>query len=288
MSGTINLGKHFKRQGIDPHSRHEATVVNNRDPRKLGRIQARIKGLFDGIEDEHLPWAIPTFGHVDGALGGDTDKRSGIFYVPKIGTKVLLSFPEGDAHHPRYSGYTVDEKTFLKEAEPNYPDRAVLKFSNGFYIIVDTKTNEVFICNPGDINVTILGDVNQQILGNQQLVVTDTKGHIPGYLLNAPETVLKNLSPKPAKQIPFDGLLSKSEAGNQHTHVKGDHTILIEGNHKMIVKQDLMVEVHGTYFQTVKGNAAFDYQQDASIQSKGSVTTKAQKFAIGANRIDLN
>jgi hypothetical protein len=235
--GTINVTRFMKQQGLDPTMIYEAEVVDNDDPRKLGRIRARIDGVFEGIKDEHLPWAVPIYHHCDGAYneGGDATDRSGTFMVPKKEHKVGLRFPTADPHRCVWGPYTVDEQVALPEREKNYPDRAVWKFSNGFYVILDTKTNELFINNPGDVDITILGDVNQYIVGNQQLIVTDRKELIDGYLLNAPDTVLDRLDPKPAKEIEFTGLLSKSEAGNRHIHVTGDQTMYVEGNRKVII-----------------------------------------------------
>lgn len=232
---------------------YEAEVVDNNDPRKLGRVRARIAGIFDGIPDDHLPWAIPQFNHVDGAYnpGGDAVDRSGSFFVPKVKHKVGLRFPTSDPHRCVWGAYTVDDQVSLPEAAKNYPDRAVLKFSNGTYLIVDTKTNEIFINNPGDVDITILGDCNQYIVGNQQLVVSDSKGLIPSYLLNAPDTVLDRLSPKPARQIPFTGLLGPRPAGNQHTHVTGDQTLLVGGNRKTIINGNDMLIVKKNRLETI-------------------------------------
>lgn len=239
MSGApLNITRFLKPQGLDPKMAYEAHVVDNNDPRKLGRIRARIDGVFDGIPDDMLPWAVPRYQHADGAYnpGGDATDRAGTFMVPKVKHKVGLRFPDADPHKAVWGPYTVDDQVVLPEAEKNYPDRAVLKFSNGFYIIVDTKTNEIFFNNPGDMDITILGDVNQYIVGNQQLVVAKDKSLIPSYLLNAPDTVLKRLSPKPAKEIDFTGLLGPAQAGNQHIHVTGDQTTLVEGNRFTMVQ----------------------------------------------------
>lgn len=243
-SGTINLTKYLQPSGLDPKHKYEAVVVNNDDPRQLGRVQARIEGVFDGIDDASLPWAIPKFNHVDGAYnpGGNALDRSGVFFVPKVKHIVSLQFPTADPHRPIWGAYTVDEKVALPERKKNYPDRAVLKFANGMYIIVDTKTNEIFFNNPGDVDITILGDVNQYIVGNQQLVVAKSKGLIPSYLLNAPDTVLSRLSAKPTRSIPFTGLLGPASAGNRHVHVQGDQTMLVEGNRFVsILKNDTLV-----------------------------------------------
>lgn len=252
--GTINATKHLKRQGLDPQMVYEAHVVNNYDQRKLCRIQARIDGVFDGIPDSDLPWAIPEFGHPDGAYnpGGNAVDRSGMAWVPKRNHKVGIKFPTGDAHRPVWTTYTVDEQTALPEQQDvNYPDRAVFKFANGSYMIIDTRTNEIFLNNPGDVNMTILGDVNQYIVGNQQLSVTDTKGDIPSYLLNAPETVLNRLGQKPAKRIPFQGLLRKTYAGNQHTFVKGDQTTHIRGNRSVLIEGNDFLRVRRSRWETI-------------------------------------
>lgn len=254
MSGSlINVTRYMKQQGLDPSIVYEAQVVDNNDPRKLGRIRARIKGVFDGISDNHLPWAVPRYNHCDGAYnpGGNATDRAGTCMIPKVKHKVGLRFPTADPHRAVWCDYTIDDQVVLPEAKKNYPDRAVWKFSNGTYVILDTRTNEIFVNNPGDIDMTVLGDVNQYIVGNQQLVVTDSKQMIDGYLLNAPETVLKQLSPKPAKQVAFTGLLSKSRAGNRHIHVKGDQTMLVEGNRKVIIKGNDHLIVQKSRLETI-------------------------------------
>jgi len=252
--GTINATKYLSKQGLDPRMVYEAKVVNNFDQRKICRIQARIEGVFDGIPDGDLPWAIPEFNHPDGAYnpGGNSTERSGMAWVPKKDHKVGLKFPTGDPHRPVWTTYTVDDQTALPEHQDvNYPDRAVFKFSNGCYMIIDTRTNEVFFNNPGDLNMTFLGDVNQYIIGNQQLTVSGSKGDIPGYLLNAPETVLSGLSAKPAKRVPFKGLLAKGYSGNQHTYITGDQTTHIKGNRKTVIDGNDWVRVKKNRWETI-------------------------------------
>ena len=240
MSNTVNLTKNLTRQGLDPSVIYHGVVVDNKDPRMVGRVRVRIAGMFDGIEDGDLPWAIPKYTHTNGAYNnesGDDVNRCGTFLVPRISAKVCIQFPQkGDPHHAVYSGYTNDDVTMMPESKTNYPDRAVFRFDNGMFIIVDTKTNELFINNPGDMHMTVLGSVNQYIVGNQMLKVTDSMGDISPYLLNAPDKILDGLSPNPEGKIPFEGLLATSKAGNQHTHITGDQTTIIEGNRQTIIK----------------------------------------------------
>lgn len=233
--GTINGSKYMRRQGVDPALIYEAVVVNNDDKRKLCRVQARIKGLMDDIPDADLPWAVPNFNHIQGAYNDGSTKRSGAAWVPKKNHVVGLRFPQADPHKPIWTTYVVDERVKNPAHETNYPDRIVFHLANGAYVIIDTRTNEIFLNNPGDLNMTILGDVNQYIVGNQNICVTNNKRDIAGYLLNAPDTVLKHFNANPQKKIKFPGLLSKGNAGNQHTTITGDQTTLIKGNRKTII-----------------------------------------------------
>jgi len=256
----INASKLLRKQGLNPHTKHEAKVVDNNDPRKLGRIKARIKEIFDGIPDCKLPWAIPLHGHPDGAfhggrMQGDPKKWSGMIYIPKVDSKVILQFFNGDPHFPVWSGYTIDEQTFLPESIRHYPNRCVFRFQNGAHMIIDTETNEVFINNPGDVNMTVLGDLNQYVAGgNHTLKVDDNMETIPSYILNAPDTKLYEQSPhpysNPAGKIRFEGLYGhKPPEGHQHFFVKGNQTMHIRGNRRIIIEGNDELYVSG--FQIV-------------------------------------
>jgi hypothetical protein len=186
-----------KPQGLAKEQEYEAIVVENNDKdhhedkRMLGRVQTRVKGIMDGIPDEHLPWAIIKAGSGADGSGGS----SGSFSVPKKGTKVLVKFQNGKASHPMYSPYTVDESTMLEEAKHNYPDRTVHLHSNGCMQIVDTKTNEVFFRNPGDMKIYVQGDVELKVEGN----------------------------------------LKEEIDGNRTTHVKGNSIEVVDGDKKIHV-----------------------------------------------------
>ena len=155
-------------QGIIKGQKYESIVIQNNDKEKhpdkrmLSRIQARPVVLFDGIPDEDLPWAIPDVGHhSDGASA-----NSGHFSVPKIGSKVSLTFQDGSASHPMYSPYSGDETTSLKEREYNYPNRSVHLFANGGMAIIDTQENHIMIRGSGTVDIYIEGNCNLKVDGN--------------------------------------------------------------------------------------------------------------------------
>jgi hypothetical protein len=71
---------------------YDAFVVDNEDPKGIGRVRARIPGL-----SERTPWALPV-----GTFGGKT--RRGLYSVPPLGASVAVFFNQGDPQAPRYLG----------------------------------------------------------------------------------------------------------------------------------------------------------------------------------------
>lgn len=188
----LNIARDLSQsQGLNKDYRYEARVVNNDDrdtpyPHTC-RIQARIPVLYDGIPDEHLPWAIAYFDHLDGAT-----EKSGTAWVPKVGSKVFLKFQDGRETHPVWSGYTVDTTTVMEEIKLNYPDRIIRhRLANGAITLYDTQTNELFIRNPGDLKVYIDGNVELTVTGDSTEVIKgNRKVSVEGnYELNVGGTV---------------------------------------------------------------------------------------------------
>ena len=172
-----------EKQGLDPTKYYEAVVVENDDQKHpdgmmLGRVQARVMVLFDGIPDGDLPWAVPLFQHKDGAHA-----LSGIFSVPKKGSKVFLQFQQGNPSFPVYTGFHVDATTQMEEIKHNYPDRAVCRFQNKAMLIVDTKDNVAYLRNPGNVKIYIDGHVEMEVNGSiSEVVHGDVRRIIKGDL----------------------------------------------------------------------------------------------------------
>lgn len=216
-------------QGLNKEYRYEAIVVNNDDSKTDNpytcRVQARVNILFDGIEDDHLPWAIPSFEHPDGA-----SKDSGKAFVPKIGSKVLLIFQEGRETHPMWLGYPVDRTTVMEEMKHNYPNRVVTKLKNKAITVYDTQTNELFIRNPGTLRVYIQGDAEITVMGNSTEVVKGNKNvFVEGDLT---ETIT--------------GTHTRTVGKDSTDSVGGDAKESIGGNWKHSTGGDSSIQVAGT------------------------------------------
>lgn len=242
----VNINKKVARKGLSTTAPYPAVVVDNNDPDRLCRVRARVPRIFDHLKDSELPWSIPIFHPKEGLFGGNKQNRSGVSYVPKRGHKIALYFPTGDPSISSYSGVPIDMENKLPEMEVNYPNRIVMKLAYGMFMIIDTKTHEIFFNNNGDFNFTVLGDVDMTVNGNMTERVTSNKSDIPSYLLNAPDTVLKNLNPKQMKKIQFQGLKSKARSGNRHQYVTGDFTCKVDGHMRYKVGKSVEWDI-GTY-----------------------------------------
>lgn len=217
-------------QGLTREHLYEAVVVHNDDsttdlPHNC-RIQARVPILFDGIPDDLLPWAIPIFAHYDGA-----SDKSGVAFIPKIGSKVLLKFQDGSDDSPIWMGYPVDKKTQMKEMEHNYPDRVItMRLQNNAITLYDTKTNELFIRNPGDLKVYIGGNVELTVTGNVKEVIKGNKEvYVEGDLTES-----------------VKGKITRINGGDSSTSVGGKASVAVGGDWKHSTGGESSIQVSGT------------------------------------------
>lgn len=79
--------------GDSLNSFYSGVVVDNQDPKGLGRLQIRIPAIAEPSTGWALPFGMPG--------GGDT--QSGTFDIPKAGAEVVVLFVNGDPDHPRWT-----------------------------------------------------------------------------------------------------------------------------------------------------------------------------------------
>lgn len=128
-------------------------VVNDEDPRDVGRVKIRVKGVYpEEIPDIDLPWAIPALGLY--RSGGDNSKTSrsdkkaldggfnstgtgGLFTVPRVGNHVWVFFDRGNHMYPVYFAMSPGDSDWLTN-KLTVKDRIdnkiqqILKFKSNF------------------------------------------------------------------------------------------------------------------------------------------------------------
>lgn len=78
-------------------------VVDNEDPKNLGRCRVKVYGKFDQLPTDVIPWATPM-----------TRDHVGSHSIPNVGTIVAIRFDNGNLYHPEY-WFQVNQSTALKE-----------------------------------------------------------------------------------------------------------------------------------------------------------------------------
>lgn len=110
---SVNLGREIARDNQNVFRRsYIGLVVNNKDPKKLQRVQVRIRELHMNIPDENLPWCMKGPGADTGHSPGG---GMGAHGVPAIGAKVSVTFMDNSPYFPQYGGAPDSEDTKLGE-----------------------------------------------------------------------------------------------------------------------------------------------------------------------------
>lgn len=151
-------------------------VKFNNDDKQLGRIKVSIPELFEGYNDESLPW----FAIVRPVFRGASN-NVGYFHVPRIGTKVVCVFDKGNINSGLVIGEIVDNNSKMTGIE-SYPNGYGFIDEGGTYFKVvpnisaelhhkGTTVNinssgAVTINAASNISVTINGNCNMSVSGN--------------------------------------------------------------------------------------------------------------------------
>lgn len=103
------------------NSRWTGKVVNNEDPLKLGRVQVKIIGYYENIQDSLLPWAHPDVQYMGSRNGGQI--------IPEIDSMVRGYFDNGDIQCPVYDAIAFNEynsDSEFTDRQVDYPHKLVL------------------------------------------------------------------------------------------------------------------------------------------------------------------
>lgn len=134
-------------------------VVNNNDPKKMGRVQIRVKNKHDGVSDEDLPWASAP----QGSNGG------GSVNVPKVGDEIYVDM---EGNEPSYYGSVTGSSRLDPQLQDNYPHRKGFSTESGLVGYVDTNTNKISINTPSGLELTVEPSGNIIVNGTAKLNLT--------------------------------------------------------------------------------------------------------------------
>lgn len=254
---------------------YPATVVENSDLTKhddkqpLGRVKFRIPILFDDIDDELLPWAIP---HNLRWAGG---QNTGTFSVPEKKAKILIKFMTPDVYNPIYYGYpyTIKEQLELltkeKVDKDEYPKKHIIyNFKNKCYIWVNTDYEDeklrekFFFYNTGNVQTWSGKNVDHFIKDDYQFIVEEKYSD-----------VIVTLDSK-------SGFVTESG--------EDEHRRIYRLMHYSTYKKDSFRVYEGRDIQTMYGQSFHTFADKSSAQyAKGRFQEVSQNFMIRVSNGDL-
>ena len=233
-------------------------IVDNEDPKGLGRVKVEIPGLTLGIKKDYLPWyqiMLPTF------LGGSMYTQQ--FAVPQVNTQVYVMFPTEDIYVGLVIGSVLNRKTMPYDqlnlsVDYLIPKASERHFTKGDEIDNESKNQKHFDCG-----------FDQDYPGTW------------GWVSNAMTWMRENMFKKTFEFV-----------HNSFTKLKifpnGDTVIHIAGNLKLIIDGDFYTEVRGnedhivfnSKYEHIIGNHVEMVEHMKMFEAKRGYQEKAQRIVM--------
>ena len=232
-----------------------AVVVDNNDPKGLGRVQVQMAWQKD--INSQTPWIRMTNPHAGGGKG--------MYYIPEIGEEVLVGFEAGNAEKPFVLGsmYNGNESSGYNTAGN---DKKVIQTRSGTKIIMDDAVGSVFIEDPsgntwlmdGKGNIDVKAPKNMTLTVGDDLTISVGKNMTTTVGANMDTRVGEDKSTKVSKKnslqaseykqdidenktVIIGGDLKETTATTTHKALSGDILIQSSGISKILGAVDAKV-----------------------------------------------
>lgn len=139
---------------------HAAKVIDNNDPKKLGRVKVRVYGIYDDeIPDSDLPWALPDFDFIGSTKGS--------FIVPVNDALVNVYFENNDIYLPKYTNKVIQKdalESMTADYANDYPDTMVFfETDNGDYFKINRNTLDMEFRHASGLLIMVDKDGNVEV-----------------------------------------------------------------------------------------------------------------------------
>ncbi len=199
---------------------YKGKVIDNEDPKKLGRVKVQIEGLLQG-EKEVLPWIHP---QTPANIGGG---ESSAFYVPEVGSQIVVVFPYEDVYFGFYTGVWENSGIHNPVFDTDYPHTYGWQDSrqNGFLVNKKEGNETIEIKHTSGTKVTIDKDGN---------LLISTKGNQGNLQINIQDeakiTAEKNIDIKSnSSEININAANNLTVKSSAETHVEAAGNVLVKG-----------------------------------------------------------
>ncbi len=232
-------------------------VVDNVDPKKLGRVKMHIPGIMTDTDFTKLPWVYPknTVG-----FGGTPDGSD--LSVPTIDAELTVEFPYKEVYFGFYTGYQRSETTrqgiFFEDYPNSYGKRDT---QNTFFKVnrakkyaefrhasrtrfliekegettIETKSSITIRAEDGKTSVTLdmINGVIHLDTKNEHRITADIQNLIVAKVNETIGTVNKKVTGSETKKILGNNL--NSVGGSRSDSVAGNSNVAVAGNSTKLV-----------------------------------------------------
>jgi hypothetical protein len=245
----LKLLEHLRKENI--HLYHQkGVVVENEDPKKLGRVKCTIKNRWEEGDTKKLPWVFPLSPFF---LGGCTGL--GITSVPEITTELIIIFPFEDEYSPFYVGYWQNENTKNILIEEDYPESWGISDSTPQWFRVNKKKPYAEYYN-----------------SLENLIHFDENGNV---LLNIPKSLIVKIGE--TLNLKIEKSLAIKAGGGSILNSGAGVSIQTDGNH--------CVEAGGNITSMSGGITELKSSSDAGINAAGLATVEGSGVDINGGVI---
>ena len=208
----------------------------------------------------------------------------GMFFVPRIGHEVVVSFINGDPDYPLVTGCVYNQSN-MPPYVPDRPARMGWKTSTSKaddgegnkyneWCFDDTAgEEEVFLHAQKDLNTIVHRGSRTALIE----AAGDDEGHCDLVMNRGSRTELLKEGNSETTLEKGDWVVTLSEGNNTITLSKGDMEVSITGNQKTEISKNCDVNVTKNYTLEVKGDVAINVTGTTSVESKGAMTLKSTK-----------
>lgn len=208
-----------------------ATVMDNKDPLKMGRIRAQF--VWQKSTNQQTPWIQVIQPHA----GAD----KGTYINPEIGETVLVAFQGGNAEYPialgtAYNGGEIaayyTEGNDIKVIQTRSQTRIVFNDAEGSILITDPSSNSWFMDGEGNIKVNAPKNMDFIIGNNLTFTVGNNVTMDAG--ANISNTAGENISQVASKDIIQTASGNISESSDYRSEaVQKTFTKVAKTSHKL-------------------------------------------------------
>ena len=159
------------KEQVDPTAMsYIGDVVDNKDPKKLGRVRVKI-AIYSELATNAIPWASPYLG-----THGNSQNYGGL-NVPEIGSQVRVVFPSKDFTAPYYTGAELNTRTRTTFFDDDYPHTYGYKDSVGNFVKVNKErgTAQFQHCSTTNVQISPDGSIKVGLAGGAYFIFDNGK-----------------------------------------------------------------------------------------------------------------